>query len=119
MRKCVRKHRCTLSSLSLIVRWDGNPTQPGRGAGPTALRAYRATEVSHHKLRAVIDKFLMEKPNITYCPTLELNPGLHARVWSRKYRMIGRTCNFGFVKCLFTLFIVVESEDTTKTNAAL
>ena len=28
--KCVCKHRCTLSSLTLLIRWDGNPTQPGR-----------------------------------------------------------------------------------------
>ena len=36
MYKCVRKHRCTPSSLTLIVRWDGNPTAERSDAGPTA-----------------------------------------------------------------------------------
>ena len=28
--KCVRRHRCTLCSFTLIIRWDGNPTRPER-----------------------------------------------------------------------------------------
>ena len=41
------------------------------------------------KLRATTEKFLMEKPNNTFCPTWELNPGPRthqSRLWPRDQR---------------------------------
>ena len=74
--KCVRRHRCTLCSDTLIIRWDAYPTRPERDqAQDKRLNVLSATGVSHHQLP---DSGLLEKPNSTFCLTRESNPGPHS-----------------------------------------
>ena len=66
-------YRCTPSTLSLIVRWDGNPTQPGRDQMQD-WRLYVLSEVwgCHHtnfQTPGCYWEIRNGKSNNTFCPT--------------------------------------------------
>ena len=56
---------------------QSNTTGERSGAGPTALRAFRDTGVSHHQVPTT-DCYL-EIPNNTFCPIWESNLGPHTQ----------------------------------------
>ena len=72
--KSVRRHRCTLYSFTLIIRWDGNPTRPERDQAQDQRLNVLSEARGYHT-----ENFLLEKPNSTFCPTRESNPGPHAQ----------------------------------------
>ena len=66
VRKYVRGHRCTVCSLlrvkTLIIRWGVNPTRPERDQAQNQRLIIPPTS----RLRAISEKFLLEKPNSAF-----------------------------------------------------